>query len=382
MELQAVTASAATGLTLITIACFMLGMYLTARRDLCTRYWAIAAALMALGSMAPFPLHGTAFWRVGIWIASTAIIAGGVYWWWGMRLFFGRSASAAGWWIIGVNAALIGLLFYVTWDKHPRLFAFAGGVAIAVALVVRETWIGDGRPLSVGRAIVILAYLCTLLSIGGRAAYFASNNLPVTPLSDGFISVTLLYLMPMLFVTLAAVGALLMYFERTVEQKEHLATHDDLTQLFNRRALTSAGRSALAECPERGGAVSVLLIDVDHFKTVNDSLGHEAGDRVLIAVADTLRANCRQGDVVGRFGGEEFCVVCPGTRLTEARDLGERLVGAVGGLAAPNSLPRPVSVSIGIAAGGSGVSWDAMLDSADRALYAAKAAGRGRTMLA
>jgi diguanylate cyclase (GGDEF)-like protein len=382
MELQAVTASAATGLTLITIALFMLGMYLTARRDLCTGYWAIASVLMAIGSLSPFPLYGTPYGLAGIWFSSVTVIAGGVWWWWGMRLFFGRSVSPAGWWIIGLNALVIAGLFYVTWDKEPRLIAFAGFVALAVILVVREAWVGDGTPVSLSRAMIILSFTGTMLSIGGRAAYFATNDLPVTPLSNDTVNVILLYLGPMMCVILAAVGTLLMYFQRTIAQKEHLASHDDLTSLFNRRALAGAGRSALSACPGDDNAVAVLLIDVDHFKTVNDTLGHEAGDTVLRTVAEALAANCRRTDVLGRLGGEEFCVVCPGTDLAAARGLGDRLLDAIAAIPQPGGLARAVSISIGIATGGRATSWDAILSRADRALYAAKEAGRGQAMIA
>ena len=384
MELQAVTASASAGLTLITIALFMLGMYLTARRDLCTGYWAIASVLMAIGTISPFPLFDTDLGRPAIWFAATTFIAGGVFWWWGMRLFFGRSVHAAGWWIMGVNSAVVGILFAVTWVKEPRLIVFGSAVTLTIGLVISEAWRGDGKPWTVGRRMVVLAYSATVISIAARSVYFLAVDRPVTPLSDDAVNVFLLYLIPMMGELLGAVGTLLMYFERTVSEKDHLATHDDLTQLYNRRALTAAGQRSLAG--SAAGPMSVLLIDVDHFKAVNDTLGHEAGDRVLCAVASTLAANCRRTDIIGRHGGEEFCVVCPDTDAPEALRLAERLLAAIQALEPPDGLGQPFSVSIGIATGGNPAAepldWDGLLRLADRALYGAKDAGRNRTIQA
>ncbi|MEN3977028.1 GGDEF domain-containing protein [Emcibacter sp. SYSU 3D8] len=379
MELQAVTASAAIGITRVTIALFMLGMYMTARRDKCTAYWAVSSILMGIGSTTP--LYGAASDPLGMWFASCLVIASGVCWWWGLRLFFGRTASVAGWWIIGANALIIGVLFLTTSAQPPRLLAFAFSVLLGLVLVAREAWRGDGTPLTVGRAMVAISYTVSPIAIIARAVYFLIADIPVSPLSNHPVSVTLLYLVPLTCSILASVGTLLIYLQRTVAEKDYLATHDDLTQLFNRRALGNAGRAALS-ASDRDHGVSLLLIDVDHFKSVNDTLGHEAGDDVLRLVAGTLAANCRRTDVIGRQGGEEFCIICPGTDIEEARRLGEQMLQAVTGIAWPGGAGRPLSISIGIAAGGADTNWDAMLHSADEALYAAKAAGRGQAIVA
>jgi diguanylate cyclase (GGDEF)-like protein len=380
MELQAVTASAAAGITLITIALFMLGMYLTARRDLCTGYWAIASALMAIGTVAPFPFFGTPLGRPAIWFAATSFIAGGVFWWWGLRLFFGRSVSPVGWWIIGLNAAVVGILFAVTWVKEPRLIVFASAAGLTTGLVIFEAVRGDGKPWTVGRLMIALSYSVTFISLVTRSLYFLVVDRPVTPLSNDAVNVSLLYLVPMMGELLGAVGTLLMYFERTVFEKDYLATHDDLTQLYNRRALAAAGRRSLEDT--RVQPMSVLLIDVDHFKAVNDTLGHEAGDHLLRAVAKALADNCRRSDIIGRHGGEEFCVVCPATDAADARRLAERLLRAVESVETPDGLLQPFSISIGIATrarpADAALNWDALLRLADQALYGAKKAGRNQ----
>jgi diguanylate cyclase (GGDEF)-like protein len=384
MELQAVTASAAAGLTLITIALFMLGMYLTARRDLCTGYWAIASVLMAIGTVAPFPLFGTPLGRPAIWFAATTFIAGGVFWWWGLRLFFGRSVHAAGWWIISLNSVVVGVLFAVTWVKEPRLIVFASAAGLTTGLVIVEALRGDGKPWTVGRLMIALSYSLTFISLVTRSLYFLSVDRPVTPLSNDGVNVSLLYLVPMMGELLGAVGTLLMYFERTVAEKDHLATHDDLTQLYNRRALTAAGQQSLEDAGIH--PLSVLLIDIDHFKAVNDTLGHEAGDRLLCTVARALADNCRRTDLIGRHGGEEFCIVCPATDAADALKLGERLLKAVESVQTPGGLRQPFSISIGIATRArpseDAPDWDGLLRLADQALYGAKKAGRNQVAFA
>ena len=148
-----------------------------------------------------------------------------------------------------------------------------------------------------------------------------------------------------------------------------LATTDMLTGLYNRRAFMQRLEAALA----KGGPLSVLLGDVDHFKRVNDTLGHAAGDAVLVRIAETLLAAARREDTVARFGGEEFVVLLPGAKLDEAADIAERLRGAV----ASNAR---ATMSIGAAAFDARCTEtiDAVLARADAAVYRAKAAGRNR----
>jgi diguanylate cyclase (GGDEF)-like protein len=178
------------------------------------------------------------------------------------------------------------------------------------------------------------------------------------------------------------VGTLLMYFERTIDEKDYLASHDELTRLYNRRAFTELGMAALGTAARQGHMISMLLIDIDHFKAVNDTLGHEAGDRALFAVAATLAGACRRTDIIGRHGGEEFCIVCPDTTADEAMRLGDRLLREVEAIAPPAGLARGFSISIGIVTAIGDEAWDTLLQKADRALYIAKETGRNRAVAA
>jgi diguanylate cyclase (GGDEF)-like protein len=154
-----------------------------------------------------------------------------------------------------------------------------------------------------------------------------------------------------------------------------LSRTDSLTGCLNHGAFFEELDLVLARSSRSGAPVSVLLLDLDHFKDVNDTHGHPTGDQVLVAVADALRTGTRAGDVVARTGGEEFAVLMPDTTLQEARQSAERIrtaIAAAGG-------PVPVTASAGLAAAPDhgGTSTD-LVRAADNALYAAKDAGRDR----
>ena len=157
-----------------------------------------------------------------------------------------------------------------------------------------------------------------------------------------------------------------------------MAVTDGLTGLRNRHYATGHLRAAL-----RDGGATVLMIDVDHFKAINDTHGHAAGDLVLREVADRLRYHVRGADVVARYGGEEFLVIMPGSAAADAETVAERLRWAIGGH--PVELRDGsvhVTVSLGIAWTVRGTSPEDLLERADAALYRAKAAGRNRLEVA
>ncbi len=154
----------------------------------------------------------------------------------------------------------------------------------------------------------------------------------------------------------------------------HQAMHDDLTHLPNRGLFLDRLATALERGERNATALSVLFIDLDHFKTINDSFGHEAGDRVLSAVARRLGSLVRPGDTASRFGGDEFAVLCDGADARQAALIATRIAAA---LDAPVALPElgdvELGASIGVAtADGSTPTAEALLRQADTAMYAAK----------
>jgi diguanylate cyclase len=162
---------------------------------------------------------------------------------------------------------------------------------------------------------------------------------------------------------------------------EYQATHDPLTGLPNRRQLSDLGRRTLARGERDRAHVGVLFIDLDGFKEVNDSLGHESGDEVLKAVAKRLKGSARVGDTVARLGGDEFCVLCERPHdEDELRRLAERVRSAISDPPIESARGIPVGASVGavIADARTAHTMEGLLREADAALYRAKRAGGDR----
>lgn len=192
---------------------------------------------------------------------------------------------------------------------------------------------------------------------------------------------------PMLLGVLPVVGTtafLLMCSERVRRQWEHAASTDHLTGLANRRTLAQAGEQRFRRAQQGAMALAVAVADIDHFKSINDTHGHDVGDHALKHVATALAQACRATELPGRQGGEEFLVMLDVQTPTEAVAAGERLRQAVA--ATPyqgEGLCLPITVSIGVALlNASDRSFDRLVMRADTALYAAKAGGRNRVELA
>jgi two-component system cell cycle response regulator len=167
---------------------------------------------------------------------------------------------------------------------------------------------------------------------------------------------------------------------RMMKRLEDLATTDGLTGLLNKRAFIDAARQKVRSAVRFQKPLSVLVCDLDHFKAVNDTHGHDVGDRVIRGFADVLRHGKRDTDVVGRFGGEEFVLICEQTDLVGAQQLAERIRMDLANttFVTPSGSLR-VTCSVGIAAfPRAGQDWDELFRATDEALYASKRAGRDR----
>ena len=169
---------------------------------------------------------------------------------------------------------------------------------------------------------------------------------------------------------------------KAVERElERLVQVDTLTGVFTRHHFMALAERELARAIRYAGKMSVMMIDIDRFKSVNDTYGHQVGDRVLKELGLVFWAVLREADIVGRMGGEEFAVILPETELTQTVEVAERLRKAVERTAVPleHGLPLSVTVSIGIAPfAGAKTNVDTLLAHADKALYEAKREGRNR----
>lgn len=225
---------------------------------------------------------------------------------------------------------------------------------------------------NVGDAII--AYACLIMAAGGPIILYqslVSNNLPLAQtISFG------LHSSAYALVTVGFLASVLIEYQQHLS---HLATEDPLTRLLNRRGLEGVLQLSLAHASRQGLPTAAIVVDIDHFKKVNDSFGHETGDNVIRMVASILERMSRASDVVARTGGEEFLLVLPNTDMDAARILAERIRIAIGEHALLVDQQRiPVTISLGVACASGGVDLDALTKDADSAMYLAKRGGRNR----
>jgi len=230
------------------------------------------------------------------------------------------------------------------------------------------------------------AYLPVI--VDGRPQAVVAAYVDLTEQRDHFRRAFLLAALALCLLISGAVGIpTIAWYRRTKEKQQadlrirFLAHHDALTGLANRARLIEKLENALAILPLRGGCLAVHFIDLDHFKEVNDSLGHDGGDFLLKTIAERLRAVTRAGDIVARLGGDEFVVVQTDINgKDQVEDFARRLASAVN---APMKLKEQeivATVSVGVAlAPADGTSPERLLKSADLALYKSKADGRNCT---
>jgi diguanylate cyclase (GGDEF)-like protein len=228
-----------------------------------------------------------------------------------------------------------------------------------------------------------LAYVPVI--VDNRAVAIVAAYVDETEKHDLFYRTSL-----MAALSLCAIAALsfalpaLAWYRRTKEKQQadrrirFLAHHDALTSLANRAQLIESLEAALAVLPLRHNGIAVHFLDLDRFKQVNDSLGHDGGDALLKTIAERLRTVIRIGDVVARLGGDEFVVVQTGiASKTQAKDFARRIISAVTAPMILKDRPFSATISVGVAlAPADGIDPERLLKSADLALYKAKADGR------
>jgi diguanylate cyclase (GGDEF)-like protein len=243
---------------------------------------------------------------------------------------------------------------------------FAPHVVFEAGDCAGEMSILDNKPVS---AYVIAQEDCRLLVIRQETLWALINT------SHG-LSRNLLYILSgrMRYDNEALVNSI-----KLQREYEHVASTDGLTGLHNRRWLMDSFRRQMQRCERNTHPCTMIMLDIDHFKQVNDRYGHLAGDRVLCTVAQVLLNMLRPTDLVARYGGEEFALCLPETPIKGAWVIAERLRKAISNTPTPfeeGKLLPPVTISVGIAGMQAGQSLDSLISGADSALYRAKANGR------
>jgi diguanylate cyclase len=222
-------------------------------------------------------------------------------------------------------------------------------------------------------ALIYLVFLTAIL-----AHFFIAG--PISSPSEAYsILLNMLWAHPIYIATLTSVAWLKANFIEARANASVMSTAanvDYLTGVDNRRATAHVLQQALAEAQASGAGLSVLLLDIDHFKQVNDRFGHDVGDHVLVDLAAALRDQLRAADTLGRWGGEEFIIIARQIRLPEAASLAERLRACAEQLALPEA--TPITLSFGVAAARPADTPESLVKRADEALYRAKQRGRNR----
>jgi diguanylate cyclase (GGDEF)-like protein len=302
----------------------------------------------------------------------------------GQRQYMGRPMPAMGRIVLGcalfgvAHAALALLAGQAV--RHVSLNTALGAMYLGMAF---SAWQGQ-RQLTPAERPAQRLMLLTAGLLGAatlvRAAVAASRG--VEPLFSGPAAQGY-YALSSICILLMGPSVLWWMFTRLNEQLRQMATHDPLTGVLNRNGLAQALQQHFRA--RQPAPLAWLMLDLDHFKRVNDTLGHRSGDRLLQAVARTLLDHVRAGDFVSRLGGEEFLVGVVDPPAGRAEPLAERLRAAVAALpfADASGGRWPCSASIGVSpAFARETDWEPALRQADAALYAAKAGGRNRVVVA
>ena len=284
--------------------------------------------------------------------------------------------------LIWAPVFLAGIGSLLLLDLHQLRSAYLAGLfAVQGALLTWLAWcprLSGERERS--RSLVIVGSLCLMLMFVARGAAVIAGgewDREVT-VPDNLQAMT--YLASIAILLLNTVGFVLMQKERAVEQQHQEATHDALTGVFNRRALMLQIERHMSLASRQNSPLALLMLDIDHFKKVNDTYGHQIGDGILREVALRIGNRLRQHDVLGRYGGEEFMVVLPSTTLEGAVAVAEDICAAVAEKPLMVSgRAMQLTVSIGVHARTPtpvAEVLEAMVAASDNAMYAAKQKGR------
>jgi diguanylate cyclase (GGDEF)-like protein len=360
------------------IALAMAGICFVDPNEKCTRYWALAEAFLAIGMLFIVINAGAPHYTITA-LGNNSLIWGVILQWWGIQAFYGKSPGWAGW-VVGVMFFLLhGALFIAGAGVPLRVLLLSLAILILLVLSFRMLWQGTASARTFSAWLVLGAITLLIANNAVRIAAVLFGILDVRPFTQSSAAIIVMYLVPLIGILLYTIGLLLLYFERIVKEKHHLATHDELTGLLNRRAIVAGGEREVAVAMRNRQPLAVALIDIDFFKKINDRLGHGAGDAVLVEIAQLLKKSCRNIDLIGRYGGEEFCIVFRSMESTHSAIVGERLMAMIRQYRFRNQYP--VTVSVGFAAlpvDETDCSWNKLINRADAELYKAKNLGRDR----
>lgn len=343
--------------------------------------WRIATLLQAGGVVLLAVQEYLPPWFV-LPIGNLMILLGLTGYWYALRQFYGLPGRAH--MLLPTVFGTAAVTWYAVVQPDLSMRISAASLAWVYVLMASALTLRNARAdRAMSRRVLASVFLVVSVFMLARFMYFlTSTDVSGTLLDSSNHWNVLTPMVAAILPVIGTTGFLLLCSDRIRRDWEHAASTDYLTGLANRRILADQGEQRLQRARQRGAGLALAVIDIDHFKSINDRYGHEIGDRVLRQVADQIAQACTPVDLAARQGGEEFALLLATGDLDSAWQRVETLRAAVA--AEPLALggePIAVSVSIGLTlAGPEDATLDSLLRRADHALYAAKATGRNRVV--
>jgi diguanylate cyclase (GGDEF)-like protein len=365
-----------------------------------TLAWFIGAAIstvsvipLLLNLLRPYPLFVTAH-NAGVAFGSAAVVAG-VY------MFFGKPPP----WrslliLILVFLAVHSWYLYIDNDITARMIAASLALAAIYLMGAWQLTIEPWKGSRLARLYAGIGWWSMTLAMVLRAI-FATADIGAGSGTARSVETSITYLLVFIVapitVTAGLLGLIMMTVRRLADEREQaltearnaaehfrqLATYDSLTGAYNRRLFMDLAEAKLSQCRRNGQTFSLLLIDLDQFKRINDTYGHASGDEALRYTAKCVRSALRDYDIFGRLGGEEFAVVLAGIDQARALQVCNRLRETLAtGTISHDKHSFGITMSGGVAIARAGDTIESLLGAADAALYRAKDTGRNRIELA
>jgi len=385
LDLATVVLLSALNTLMMSLALFSVRRHENAALDLGLRHWAYGVVLQPAVWLLIALADRLPFWLSPLGANFLLVVALGEFHR-AFRLVTGDTRPAR-WIFVFPLVELIGAVLITEVFKLPLTWHHAWTAAIlllVVSLSTHRLWSARSNPWLDSDRLCFAVFAIGSAILGARVAMLLLIALGVVDEAQGDFALSasvFFQSLPMI----ATLGIALMAKDRLQTELERLAAVDPLTGVANRRSFESEAERTLLAAARRKTQVSLLLIDADHFKRINDRFGHEVGDQALLKIVVALKDSLRESDLLGRYGGEEFAALLPDADQASALHVAERLRASVEiseFAVGEHAIPLRVSIGVATVEPQQGESkLVLLLRHADLALYAAKAAGRNRVQV-
>ncbi len=377
MVLETATLRVAFGLMSLVLGLLFYFFSYRPTRSQYSGWWCVALALFLTGALA-FLLDGTPYQWWANPLGNVLLVSGAVSVWSSARSL--RRLPPSPWMfaaapVVTLVAAVFDNPATNTWAGGP---VFLASMSVMFGLATREIWPAEPAEARVRIPMAASAGLVSVFYLGRTIAFLADGPGGTTfELFFGSAVTTMITMVLLVVVSFSMAG---LTSEQQTRALRVVATRDGLTGLLNRKTFLELAAKEVADPGMAWRSGALILADLDHFKAVNDTHGHAAGDVALQAFAAACRDTVRSTDLVGRYGGEEFVLLIPGASGARAEKIAEEISRRLAQVPTADGLEMP-TVSYGVVLYDSRTSdVEDLIASADRALYAAKSLGRNRTV--